>query len=174
VYLTLGSSGSLPALRVALEALRSMDVDVLLATAGRVRLRSLPANVRAASLVRGDLAAQRARVVICSGGASTAYQALAVGTPVVGLPMNLDQYLAMDAIRRAGAGVLLRSGTATPGEVREAVLRAVGDSTMRAAARRVALATACTDANREFAAAVERLILPAQRLDGKYVPNQIS
>src|SRR5207302_1310294 len=66
----------------------------------------------------------RAEVVICNGGSSTAYQALAEGTPVVGLPFNLDQYLAMTTIEQAGAGVLVRSGTATPAQVRDAFRQA--------------------------------------------------
>jgi UDP:flavonoid glycosyltransferase YjiC (YdhE family) len=97
---------------------------VLLATAGRA-MPKLAANVQAAPYVRGDLACEAAAIVVCNGGASTAYQALSAGTPVVGLPLNLDQYLAMEAIERAQAGVLVRSGTATAQLVREAVERAL-------------------------------------------------
>ena len=123
VYVTMGSSGSVRALDVVLAALAPLDATILVATAGRAAPK-LPANARAVPLVRGDLAARAASVVVCNGGASTAYQALAEGTPVVGLPSNLDQYLSMQAIERAGAGILLRSGTATPAQVRLAYERA--------------------------------------------------
>lgn len=151
VYLTLGSSGNLRALPVVLEALSTLPVDVLLATAGRPAPRPLPNNVRAVAFVRGDLASRRANVVICNGGGSTAYQALAEGTPVVGLPYNLDQYLAMGAIVEAGAGVLVRSGTATAKEIRAAVEEALQ---LKAAAQRAAAMMSALDAPREFRAVI--------------------
>ena len=155
VYVTLGSSGNLESLPVVLEALGTLPVDVLLATAGRRAPKSLPPNVRAEAFVRGDLAARRAAVVVCNGGGSTAYQALAEGTPVVGLPYNLDQYLALGAIVEAGAGVLIRSGVATPQEVRAAVERALHDPALEAGARRAAAALGALDAPSEFARIVK-------------------
>ena len=151
VYVTFGSSGNLKALPAVLEALGELPVDVLLATAGRPAPGSLPANVRAEAFVRGDLAARRAALVVCNGGGSTAYQALAEGTPVLGLPFNLDQYLAMEAMVAAGAGVLVRSGTATAQEVRAAVQRALQ---LKEGARRAAGLMAALDAAHEFGAAV--------------------
>ncbi len=50
------------------------------------------------------------------------YQVLAAGTPVLGIPMNLDQYLMMDYVRRFGAGELVRAGLATD----ELITRTVG------------------------------------------------
>lgn len=154
IYVTLGSSGPLRALAAILRAVATIDADVLLATAGRIRPRGLPSNVRAVELVRGNLAAERAAVVVCNGGASTAYQALTAGTPVVGLPLNLDQYLAMDAIERAGAGILIRSGTAREGIIRAAVLRAMRDPELRSGAGRAAAAMRQLDAAVEFRRAV--------------------
>jgi UDP:flavonoid glycosyltransferase YjiC (YdhE family) len=150
IYVTPGSSGPLRTLPATLRALSTLDADVLVATAGRIDLRAPPSNVRAAKFVRGDLAAERAAAVVCNGGASTAYQALTAGTPVVGLPLNLDQYLVMDAIERAGAGILVRSGTATEDVVRAAVLRALFDPQLRAGARRAAAAMRALDAPVEF------------------------
>lgn len=154
VYVTLGSSGNLKSLPAVLEALSALPVDVLLATAGRTAPQSLPANVRAEAFVRGDLAARRAAVVVCNGGGSTAYQALAEGTPTVGLPYNLDQYLAMSAIEAAGAGVLVRSGTATPQKVRAAVELALRDPALKAAAQKAASLMSALDAAHEFRAIV--------------------
>lgn len=51
---------------------------------------------------------------------------------------NLDQYLAMTAIEAAGAGVLVRSGTATAAAVRAAVERALQDPALRAGAAQAA------------------------------------
>ena len=149
VYVTLGSSGNLRAVPIILEALSTMPVEVLVATAGRMTPR-LPANARALRYVRGDLAARAARVVISNGGSSTGYQALAEGTPVVGLPFNLDQYLCMTAIAEAGAGVLVRSGTATPATVRVAVERALMDATLRKGAQAAARSMRALDAPSEL------------------------
>jgi len=126
VYVTLGSSGNLAALPHIVSALAQLPVDVMVATAGRVRLERPPANVFVADYLPGDLAARRASVVVCNGGSSTGYQALAEGRPVVGLPWNLDQYLAMSFMERAGTGVLLRATRARPAEVRERVVAALG------------------------------------------------
>jgi UDP:flavonoid glycosyltransferase YjiC (YdhE family) len=100
--------------------------------------------------VRGDLAARRAAIVVTNGGSSTGYQALAAGAPVVGLPFNLDQYLAMEAIERSGAGLSLRSGLATAESVAAAVDRALRDPALRSAAHRAALAMAALDPHAEL------------------------
>ena len=77
--------------------------------------------------------------MICNGGSTTGYQALAAGRPVLGIAANLDQYLAMTAIENAGAGVLLRAGTLTAAAVRRAVTDLLGDVRKQAAARALAL-----------------------------------
>jgi UDP:flavonoid glycosyltransferase YjiC (YdhE family) len=78
----------------------------------------VPGNVVVTDFAPGEEVARKSAVVVTNGGASTSYQALAVGTPVLGLPSNLDQYLAMTAIEHAGAGRLVRAGSATVDEVR--------------------------------------------------------
>jgi UDP:flavonoid glycosyltransferase YjiC (YdhE family) len=108
----------------------------------------------AREFVPGDRAAAEAALVVCNGGSSTGYQALREGTPVVGLPFNLDQYLAMTAIERAGAGVLVRSGTATAENVREACLRAL---TLREGARAATEKLRALDPAVEFVRVVDEL-----------------
>ena len=128
VYLTLGSSGRASALPAVLEALSDLPVTVLLASAGKELPSSLPENVRAAEYLPGDRAARLASVVVTNGGSSTGYQALALGRPVLGLPSNLDQYLAMTAIQKAGAGRLVRAREGTPREIRAALLELLDSS----------------------------------------------
>lgn len=123
VYATLGSSGSLRATNAMIEGLGMVDADVVVSTAARFVPTSVPRNVRVVEMVRGDVAARRADVVVCNGGASSGYQALAEGTPIVGIASNLDQFLAMTAMREAG--VLLRASTVTPEQVRDAVVEAM-------------------------------------------------
>src|SRR6185369_15781182 len=90
-----------------------------------------------ADYLPGHLAARRADLVISNGGCTTSYQALAEGRPVLGIPSNLDQYLAMGAIEGAGAGLHLRAGSLTREQVRSALERLLGDATFRVAASRV-------------------------------------
>jgi UDP:flavonoid glycosyltransferase YjiC (YdhE family) len=151
IYVTLGSSGDVRALPSVVEGLRNVDADVLIATANRAVLPTLPAHMRAASFVSGDEAARRASLVICNGGSSTGYQALAQGVPVLGIPSNLDQYLAMTEIEAAGAGVMLRAGTLNARRVQDATARLITSDDHRAAARSVARDFAAHDARKRFA-----------------------
>ena len=154
VYVTLGSSGDVRALGRILEGLARLPVDVMVATAGRVPLDALPKNVFAAPFLPGDEAARRARFVISNGGSTTGYQALAEGTPIIGVPANLDQHLAMDAIARAGAGVVLRSDALSAADVQAAAARALdGDFDMGAGAVQRLLAQ--RDGPSAFAALVD-------------------
>ena len=121
LYVTLGSSGNIRSAPALIRALAQLPVEVCVATAGRYTLEDLPSNVTVAEYLPGDAAARRADLVICNGGSSTGYQALAHGKPVIGIPFNLDQYLAMGVIERMQAGLLIRAGSAKP----EAVARLV-------------------------------------------------
>jgi UDP:flavonoid glycosyltransferase YjiC (YdhE family) len=152
VYVTLGSSGAVRCLPILLEALAALPVDVLLATVGRVPPANLPANVRALPLVDGNAACVRAHVVIHNGGSSTGYQALATGTPVLGIPSNLDQYLASERIDQRGAGLSLRSGALTVAQVQDSVQRLLSESVFAEAARELACSFAKNDALSNFRA----------------------
>jgi UDP:flavonoid glycosyltransferase YjiC (YdhE family) len=112
-YVTMGTSGRASLSRLIVEALMQLGWQVLLATAGRDEEVEPKEGLWMTDFMPGTAAAARADVVICNGGSGTLYQALAAGTPVLGLPSNLDQYLTMEYVRRAGAGELLRSEKAT-------------------------------------------------------------
>jgi len=157
VYATLGSSGDVRALPTVIAALGRLPVDGLVATAGRAALKAVPANVRVVDMVQGDLVARRASVVICNGGASTAYQALAEGAPVVGIPSNLDQFLAMTAVRDAGAGLLLRASTVSSDKICEAVGRVLSETSFKERAVALSHCFAGHDVHARFRAVVDDL-----------------
>lgn len=164
VYVTLGSSGDARLLPRVLEALRPLPVDVLVATAGRVseaaarRLAgsspsdgasASPANlaissagpgarVRVVPFVSGARAASRARLVISNGGSTTGYQALMAACPVLGLPHNLEQHLAMEGIVRAGAGRSLSARLVRSDSLRAIVADMLGSGALAEGARGVA------------------------------------
>lgn len=150
VYVTLGSSGKLEALEHVLQALSSLPVVGLLATAGRARPRVLPDNVLAVDFVPGALAARAARLVITNGGSSTGYQALREGRPVLGIASNLDQYLAMTAIQSAGAGRLLRAASVSAARLSNAVGALLESPEETRAAARLARAFAELDCHARF------------------------
>jgi UDP:flavonoid glycosyltransferase YjiC (YdhE family) len=121
VYVTLGSSGNVELLPLVVRVLGDLPVTAVVATAGRVELSGLPANVVVRPYVRGSELCRRARVVISNGGSTTGYQALSEGTPVLGVPSNLDQYLATEAIVRAGAGLYVKGRRADRTSLRAAL-----------------------------------------------------
>jgi UDP:flavonoid glycosyltransferase YjiC (YdhE family) len=152
IYATLGSSGRGDRLSAVLDALAGLPVSVLAATLGRGHPDPLPGRVWAADFLPGREAASRACLVICNGGSPTTHQALAAGTPVLGLASNMDQHLNMEAVQRLGAGVLLRSERAGPGAIRAAAVRMLDDSHYRRAAAGLAEVFAAYDAPRRFQA----------------------
>jgi UDP:flavonoid glycosyltransferase YjiC (YdhE family) len=121
-----------------LNALADLPVTVIAATADHSDLKNVPANAFVADYLPGEAAAARSAVVVCNGGSLTTQQALVAGVPVVGIASNLDQHLNMEAIERAGAGMLLRTERLNSRSVAEAVMQALSRSDHRQAARRLA------------------------------------
>lgn len=122
VYVTLGSSGRSGLLSLVLKALANMPVTVIAATAGKVFPRNVPPNAFLADYLPGEEAAKRAALVISNGGSQTSYQALANGKPVIGIPSNLDQYLNMQYLQRAGVGLAVRAGIAKTETIAKSVV----------------------------------------------------
>jgi len=112
IYITLGSSGRSELLPDILNTLSELPVVLIAATAGRIKTNNLAKNVYVADFLPGTESAKRSDLVICNGGSPSSQQALAEGTPVLGIASNLDQHLNMAAIEHAGAGVKLRSDQA--------------------------------------------------------------
>ncbi len=121
IYLTLGSSGQYRSLPGIISALRELPMTVVAATAGKSGAETPSGNIFVADFLDGRKWAKRASIVVCNGGSPTCYQALAEGVPVLGIPGNLDQYLNMSAIVKAGAGKLLRSSDASAKRVKASI-----------------------------------------------------
>jgi UDP:flavonoid glycosyltransferase YjiC (YdhE family) len=150
VYVTMGSSGAVDRLPVIVDAAVSAGCQVLVATAGRARLATGSPHVHVADYLPGHLAARRAALVVSNGGATTGYQALAEGRPVLGVAFNLDQYLATDAIARAGAGLLLRAGNLREADVARALSRVLTEPSFGERARALQGELARWDARARF------------------------
>lgn len=157
VYVTVGSSGPRSGLDALLRVIGEFPVTALVATAGRFEIEKPPPNVVVVRFTPGAEVARRASFVVTNGGASTSYQALAEGKPVLGLPSNLDQYLAMTAIERAHAGRLVRSGEATPTAVRRALVELLESDQLRRGAAAVANAFSNWDCHSRFDALLREI-----------------
>ncbi|MEJ2685882.1 MAG: glycosyltransferase [Gammaproteobacteria bacterium] len=110
IYVNLGSSGAVNVLGTVLSALSELPATVVAATAGRLSLDHVPANAWVTEFLPGQQVAAAASVVLCNGGSPAALQALAQGSPILGIPTNLDQYLNMAYMVDAGVGVALPAG----------------------------------------------------------------
>jgi UDP:flavonoid glycosyltransferase YjiC (YdhE family) len=149
-YATLGSSGRADLVPIVVAGLAAAGVQVLLSTAGQPVPASLPERVWAAPYLPGELAARRADFVVSNGGSTTGYQALTEGRPLIGVAFNLDQYLATDAIARAGAGLLLRAGSLDRARVEAAARRILVEPGFARAARALASTFARWDGPARF------------------------
>ena len=136
-YVTLGSSGKVDRLPMILRGLRRAGIVSIVSTAGRTSgIEDL--TPYAAEYLPGSTVAKKCAFVVSNGGSSTGYQALAEGIPVLGVPFNLDQYLAMTAIETSEAGILLRCGRLTEGGVAQAANKLSTDLRYRFAAQQIA------------------------------------
>jgi UDP:flavonoid glycosyltransferase YjiC (YdhE family) len=166
IYVTLGSSGRSSLLPGVLEALADLPVTVVAATAGRVDLGTVPGNARVAAFLPGAEAAARSRLVVCNGGSPTTQQALAAGTPVLGLVSNMDQHLNMGAVASHGAGELLRAESATVSSLRATVDRMLGATRYSETAARMAGSFADWHAPTRFQAILGQVL-------GEYRPARV-
>lgn len=163
IYVTAGSSGRANLLSTVLEGLADQPVTIIAATAGRGRPEHVPPNAWVADYLPGEAAALRASLVVCNGGSPATHQALAAGTPVIGLASNLDQHLNMAAVERAGAGKLLRAERVTPALVRATVASMLAQPSFRAAAATLRDVFARYPAHERFHQIIDRTLRTASQ-----------
>lgn len=130
VFLNLGSSGDTTRLADMINTLADLNVSIMVATAGRIKLNNVPANVFAADFIPGSYACDRANLVITNGGSLGTYQALQEGKPVIGIATNMDQLLNMENIVKAGLGLCLRNDSFSTTTLKAAVEKALSDRAM--------------------------------------------
>ena len=124
-YVTMGTSGKNDLGRMVARSLALTGWQVLLATADSQADTGVEDSIWTASYLPGTPASKRADLVVCNGGSATVYQALAAGTPILGIPSNLDQYLMTEHLQRFEAGECIRAGSATAESVRRSAHRIV-------------------------------------------------
>lgn len=135
LYITVGSSGDTRVLDAIIDAAKRLPLNAVLATAGRIKLDNLPANVFAADYLPAQEILPHAAACLFNGGAATGYQALSAGVPVLGFPSNADQFFFMESAERAGAGLLIRPSHASPALVAAKLDLLLNQSSFRQRAR---------------------------------------
>ena len=153
VYVSFGSVAATlpPAARVyrsALDAVVELPVRGLVTTGGNdVELGEAPANVHVEKWVDEAATLGHAAAVVGHGGAGTTLSAMAVGCPLVAVPLFGDQPANAVRVAVAGAGVV-----ATFDGIREGIELVLEKDAYRAMARRVAAEMRALPAVDEFLA----------------------
>ena len=130
IYVSMGSSGSQGALQKVLNALNREEVTVIASGAGANVSLPQVSNFFTAEYLDGNAAAKLADLVICNGGSLTCQQAFAHGKPVLGIAANMDQFLNMESVNRANAGLVLRSDNLTETRILDAYNAILNNSSM--------------------------------------------
>lgn len=131
VYVALGSSGDSSILDIVLAAVISLGCRAVVAGPDRDWSRKYGEQVIARDLLPGSAMASIATLVICNGGSPGVHQALQQGTPVLGIPSNLDQLLNMYFTVQSGAGISVRADQVTAATIRRSAQKILGDDSFR-------------------------------------------
>ena len=157
IYLTLGSSGDESALPEIVQQLSRTGAQIMVATAGATPPPSQP-GVFIAEYLPGSLAAARSNLVICNGGSPTAYQAIACGTPVLGIPRNLDQFLNMHYVEKNRLGHFIRNDALIHGALPPLTRHMLADSELASSASRFATKISHHNPKTQLSRAIETLV----------------
>jgi UDP:flavonoid glycosyltransferase YjiC (YdhE family) len=157
IYLTMGSSGDATLALQIVQALEGLPVTVMAAMVGADQGKIRSTNAYLADYLPGAEAAARSALVICNGGSMTCQQALASGVPMLGIASNMDQFLNMAALERAGVGLVLRADRLRPDVIRQAVQRLIKEHVFRANAAGLAQIMNDFDAPRQFVRFVDQV-----------------
>ena len=142
--------------RVALEAMRHEDLDVVVTTAAHESDRfEAPPNARVTSWLSHGPLVQRAACVVCHGGMGITQKALAAGVPVCVVPFGRDQFEVAGRVIASGAGTSVFPDALDAATLRRAIHDAM---TMRAGAERVAAGFTRAGGSAAAADALELLV----------------
>lgn len=150
IYATLGSSGAVEKLPLLINALKKLSVNAFIATGGRAKEEIINENIILKKYLPGSELSRLSDLVISNGGSSTGYQSLEQGTPVLGIPSNIDQHLSCQVIDKTGAGMSIRSDQVQEKNLTEAIDRMLSDNSYKNNAQLVRDRFCKLNANAEF------------------------
>lgn len=143
--------------RVIVEGLAEFEGDVIVALGLGVdasSLQPLPENAQAFAWVPWNEMLTKTTVLVGHGGASSTLGPLALGIPVVLIPLGADQFVNARRVAAAGAGVILEREGLEPSGVRRAVEVALSPP-VRLVAQRIAAQIAAMPAPSEMVPVLE-------------------
>ena len=130
-------------LRAAVQGLAGLPVEIVLTT-GQNRdpealgLNPLPPNVHVARWLNHEEFLPHCAAFITTGGAASVLASLKAGVPLLVVPTFWDKSDNAQRVVEAGAGIRLAPRKCTPGRLRDAVNRLLGEPHFRENARRLA------------------------------------
>lgn len=153
------AQGQAPVLGRVLEALDGMPVRALVTTGPSLDPAQfhVPANVRLEAFVPHGAVLPHAAALVTQCGMSTVGKALALGVPMVCIPLLGDQPDNAARVVARGAGIRL-SRDASPERIRGAIQRVLDEPRYREGARRLAAVLATEDGAAAGAAEIEGLV----------------
>ena len=148
-----------PVLQRVLSALADAPVRVIATVGEHLDPDELvvPSNVHLGRYVRHAAVLPWASAVVSHSGLGTVLAALAHGLPQLCLPLGREQPLNAAAVQRVGAGIAL-DPTASPDDIRTAVVRTVDDLELRAGVARMAVCIDDLATSHAATVAIERLL----------------
>ncbi|MBS3071762.1 hypothetical protein J4408_02120 [Candidatus Pacearchaeota archaeon] len=102
VYLSFGSSGEIN--QKLINFLNNGENFIIVVTGRKDVLNKDSKNVVYMNFAKASEFLKRADLAINNGGSAGVYQALSFGVPILGIPSNMDQFLTMEPISKAGLG----------------------------------------------------------------------
>ncbi|TDC49299.1 glycosyltransferase [Actinomadura sp. KC345] len=142
--------------RVAAEAVRDMDVQVILVAPPGV-LADPPPNVLVQERVPEHKLLEHVSAVVCDGAHGTVCASLSNGLPLVAAPVRDDQPVIARQVEAAGAGVQVRHARCGADELRAALTAVLTDRRYRTAAEHVRETIAAAGGATEAADRLEKL-----------------
>jgi UDP:flavonoid glycosyltransferase YjiC (YdhE family) len=122
----------------------------------------LPSNTFVAQFIPHDVLLPSVDVMVTNGGYGAVQRALMTGVPLVVAGNTEDKPEVAARVEHFGAGVNLRTGVPSAGEVRRAVRSVLDDDTYRQAARRLRTAYARRDGVAEIACLIDEVVAERQ------------
>lgn len=140
VYISLGTvlNNNIRFYQNCVEALRSMDCDVVISVGPKIdisALRNLPAHIRVFPRVNQLEVLAGADVFVTHCGMNSVNESLYFGVPMVLYPQHSEQYAVSVQAEALGAGVRLRNGSVR--SLRRAVKQVLDSPQYRAAAQKL-------------------------------------
>ena len=158
VYVNMGSSGDPAVLREIVAACASVDCRLAVATGRGGPVPEGNSSMVCAPFLPGRELASRAALVICNGGSPSTHQALQQGTPVLGIPANLDQLLNMQFIVDSGSGLSLRADNLSTPKIEGIIRQMLIEPSYKTGAAQVASWFARYSPSERFSAVIDKLV----------------